>query len=393
MARNIECIYERSNSYQVKINYYDENGKRTPYTKSFPVRKYGTKAKALEEAKKHRDGIRVKLNNKQIVKEKHASLEEIYTKAFNLHQVALNTRRKDDSNFYNHFANVIDIKRDFRSFTFSDIQEQLNSMISDCSQDMIKRALYIWKTCYRYAIADDYVSKDQTLKVTLPKSEKIIKAKDQTTSYSEVVRAIELIEKRTQNQRDRFLYVSAIWLGLYLGMRPSEIFALETSAIDFENKQIKVYQRIGSTTTEKYAIVKVKTDSSVRTIDYPPELEDTLRELVDNAIDGYLFKKSNGKLLNGDEFSDRLNKATDGTFRAYPMRHQLTTDLLEQGFDLRTIMEIMGHSEGTMTLYYARSNQKKRKEAINNRVINGKEEDKKVIVKAEENKENEVKTA
>ena len=37
--------------------------------------------------------------------------------------------------------------------------------------------------------------------------------------------------------------------------------------------------------------------------------------------------------------------------------------------------------------------QKKRKEAINNRVINGKEEDKKVSVKAEENKENEVKTA
>ena len=51
--------------------------------------------------------------------------------------------------------------------------------------------------------------------------------------------------------------------------------------------------------------------------------------------------------------------------------YQLTTDLIDQNVDLRTIMEIMGHSESTMTLFYARSNQKKKKEAINNRIING----------------------
>ena len=92
---------------------------------------------------------------------------------------------------------------------------------------------------------------------------------------------------------------------------------------------------------------------------------------MDNSIDGYLFMKKNGKLLNGDEFSDRLNKASDGTFRAYKLRHQLTTDMIDQGIDLRTIMELMGHSESTMTLYYARSNKAKRREAIESRVING----------------------
>ncbi|MBR6232374.1 MAG: site-specific integrase, partial [Erysipelotrichaceae bacterium] len=214
----------------------------------------------------------------------------------------------------------------------------------------------------------------------------IIKKKDQTTTYSEVARAVELVSKKTKNPRNRMLYVNALWLDLFSGMRPSEIFALETNAIDFDEKQIRIYQRIGSTSTEKYAIVKVKTESSVRTVDFPPSLEGILRELVDNAIDGYLFKKDNGKLVNGDEFSDRLNKATSGTFRAYTMRHQLTTDLMEQGVDLRTIMEIMGHSESTMTLYYARSNQKKKKEAINNRIINRMNE-------AAEEKEEEIKTA
>lgn len=378
MARNNECIEERNDSYRVHIPYYDELGIRRFYSKSFSVKKYGSKQKALEMARKNRDEIRVKISNNMVVKEKRATLEEIYKKAFDLHQCSYNTRRKYDSNFYNHFANVIDISRDIRTIRFSDIQEQLNSMITTTSQDMIKRAFYIWKLCFKYAIADDYISKDETMKVSLPKSEMIIKKKEQTTSYSEVIRAIELIEKKTTDPRDRMLYVGAIWILLYLGIRPSEAFALEVSAIDFENKRIKIYQRIGSSTKEKYTIVRVKTDTSVREIDIPSELEETLRILVDNSIDGYLFKKKNGKLLNGDEFSDRLNKATDGTFRAYSMRHQLTTDMISQGVDLRTIMEIMGHSESTMTLYYARSNDKKKKEAINNRVINGlnKEEEK-----------------
>lgn len=306
-----------------------------------------------------------------IVKVKKASLEEIYKKAFDLHQCSYNTRRKYDSNFYNHFAPVIDISRDFKNIGFSDIQEQLNSMISSCSQNMIKRAYTIWKMCYRYAIADDYVSKDETYKVIVPKSEVIIKKRDQTTSYSEVINVIDQLEKKTKDPRDRMLYKNALLVLLYTGMRPSEAFALEVEAIDFKNRMISIYQRTGSTTKEKYSIVRVKTDTSVREIPYPSDLDDTLRELVENSIDGYLFMKKNGKLLNGDEFSDRLNKASDGTFRAYKLRHQLTTDMIDQGIDLRTIMELMGHSESTMTLYYARSNKAKRREAIENRVING----------------------
>lgn len=376
MARNSECIYDRGTSWQVKIPYFDKTGKRTFYTESFNFKRYGSKELALKYAKKDRDEARIRIANDMVIKEKRASLEEIYKKAFDLHQVSLSTRRKDDSNFYNHIANVMDISRDFKTIRFSDIQEQLNSMITTCSQDMIKRALYIWRTCYKFAIADDYVIKDETLKVVVPKSELVIKKKDQTTSYSEVIKAIDLVEKKTQDPRNRMLYINAIWLILYMGMRPSECFALEVNAVDVENRKIKIYQRIGSSTTERYTIVKVKTDSSIRSIDYPMELDFVIKELVDNAIDGYLFMRKDGKLLNGDIFSDRLNKATGGTFRAYPMRHQLTTDLITQGTDLRTIMELMGHSEATMTLYYARSNEQRKKDAINNRIINGIEKEK-----------------
>ena len=66
-----------------------------------------------------------------------------------------------------------------------------------------------------------------------------------------------------------------------------------------------------------------------------------------------------------------LNRVSDGSFRAYTLRHQFTTDMLQQNVDIRTIMELMGHTESTMTLYYARSNDQKKREAVENRVING----------------------
>ena len=379
MARNNECIEERKDSFRVKIGYYDELGIRRFYSKSFSIKKYGSKQRALEYAIKHRDEIRVKLSNKMIIKEKKASLIEIYNKAMELNEHSLNSKRKYDSIFNNHIAPVVDINQDLKTIKFSDIQKQLNSMTESCSQDYIKRAYSIWKMCYRYAISDDYITKDETYKVNIPKSTKLIIKKDWIVTIEDVESILEKMDNSIQNKRNRFLYKSALLVMLFTGMRPSEVFALEVNAIDLKNNLIKIYKRIGSTKTERHAIVKVKSEKSVRDIPIKQGYEKTielfelkviLQDLIDNAIDGYLFKKDNGNFLNGDELSNICSRLSKGKFRAYMLRHQFTTDLLNQGYDLRTIMELMGHSERTMTLYYARSNEQRKREAIENRVIN-----------------------
>ena len=61
MAKNNECIEERESSYRVKLIYRDDEGNKISYSQSFSFKKYGTKQKALEYAKKHRDEIKVKI--------------------------------------------------------------------------------------------------------------------------------------------------------------------------------------------------------------------------------------------------------------------------------------------------------------------------------------------
>lgn len=370
MAKNNECIEERKDSFRVHIPYYDQLGSRRFYSKSFSVKKYGSRAKALEMAKKHRDEIKVKIAGDQIVKTEKYTFKAVYLLSMDLYTITKETRRKLDLIFNKYAFSVIDPETDFSKIKYAAIQKQLNSMVSEASNDTIKRVFSIWKRLYKNAIALNVVYRDETINVTVPRSEKVIKKREQTTSYTEVLKVLAMIDEKTEDQRDKMLYKNALLIMLYTGMRPSEVFALEVSAIDQFNRTINIYQRTGSTSKEKYTIVKVKTDSSARLIQYPPELISVFSELIDNAKNGLLFIRSNGKLLNGDQFSDRINKISGGSFRAYSLRHQLTTDLITQGTDLRTIMELMGHSESTMTLYYARSNEEKKRAAIENRIIN-----------------------
>lgn len=241
MQRNNECIEERDNSYRVKIAYYDENGKRKFYSKSFSFKKYGTKQRALEFAKKHRDEIKVKISNNQIIKEKNCTLNDIYKGAMNLYRTSSETKRKYESIYKIWILKSIDKNTPFKDITFINIQDCLNEMIESASSDYIRRCFLLWERMYRFAINTDVVMKDETYKVDVPKSEKILKPKNMIVSYDDLMSYVEEFPKHIQNKRDGILSQSAMLIGYYTGMRPSEIFALSVDCIDFDKQTLYIY--------------------------------------------------------------------------------------------------------------------------------------------------------
>ena len=372
MAKNIECIEERKDSYRVHIPYYDESGARKFYSKSFSIRKYGDKKKALEMAKKHRDEIRVKIANDSIVKEKNYSLDDVYKKYYETKQESCETKRKYDWIYRDYIITNVDKNKKFKDIRFNEIQKTLNSMIQDVANDSISRCFTLWKRLYKFAISSDIVMKDETYKVDVPKSEKVIVKKDMTTTYEDIQENIDKIALTTKNKRNAYLYTKATLIMAYTGMRPAEVFALEKSSIDFENNLIHIRQKVGSTSTERFTITKPKTEGSYRDIDIPSELILPLHDLIDNSEHELLFMKDNGKIMNGNEFSSKNHSVSKGKFRAYTMRHQFITDGLQSGTDMRTIQEYVGHQNPSMTLSYARSNQDLQHKALQNRRFNRK---------------------
>ena len=372
MAKNNECIEERKTSegysYKVHIPYYDELGIRRFYSKAFSEKTYGTKSRALEEAKKHRDEIRVKLSKKMVVKQKKITLGALFKMAMDLYQCTLGTKKKVECTYNKYIKEFIGENRDFTTIRFNDIQMCLNNMVPIAKDDTIHRCFGIWKRLYRVAIASDFIYKDETINVAVPKSDLLENKKSMTTNYEQLFDVIEQIKLRMLNKRDSKLCIGALMIQYYTGMRPSEVLALETKNIDLKRKMIYVCQSVGTTSTEQNTIKKTKNENSVRYVPISDEIVETLKELSDDSIDGILFMRDNGKLMNGTFLSDVTRRFSNGTFRPYMLRHQFSTDLLVNGTDLRTIQELMGHKESTMTLSYARSNDSLKISAINQRI-------------------------
>ena len=374
MARNNECIYDRGSSLQAKIPYnaIDEKTgetKRTFVSKSFKIKNYGTKQKTLEVAKKYRDEMKVKIANKMIIKEKDQTLDDVYNIYKESMQLSLETMRKYDSLYRVHILSCIDKNKKFKDITFKDIQKSLNKMTTELDQNGIGKAFTLWKRLYKYAIFSDIVMKDETMKITVPKSEKVIVKKDMTTTIEDIEDIIEKIPYYVKNERKAYLYIKAVMIIAYTGIRPAECFALEKSSIDFKNRKIIIKSKIGSSSKERWTITKPKTEESYRDVIMPEILVLPLTDLINNAETDYLFIKDDGKYINGSEFSDSMNRISKGKFRAYTMRHQFITDLITSGTDLSTVQYLAGHKNPNMTLAYARSSEEKQFQAVQNRVF------------------------
>lgn len=369
MAKSNECIEERKDSYRVHIPYYDELGIRRFYSKSFSIKKYGTKQKALEFAKKNRDETKVRLANKQIVKVKHYTLDEVFNDSMSINNCTLATKKRLSCLYNKFIKSYINPNRDFSTIKFDDIQKCLNAMVKESKDDTIQRVMGIWRSLYKYAIAKDIVVKDETYNITVPKSDIITIKKQMTTSFDKLTEVIEGINKSIENKRDSFLSQGALLVMYYTGMRPSEVFALESKNIDFEYMSIYVCQSVGTTSSELNTIRKTKNENSIRYVPIVEELIPILNELIKESKNGFLFIRDNNELMNGTFLSDITRRISKGTFRPYQLRHQFSTDLITNGIDIRTIQELMGHRDSSMTIEYARSNEMLKKKALESRIL------------------------
>jgi integrase len=152
------------------------------------------------------------------------------------------------------------------------------------------------------------------------------------------------------------------------GMRRCELFALRWCDVDFEKSVIHVRQRI-----YKGLVDTPKTPRSIRDLPIPTWLAEKLlqhRERRGGCPASYVFAGSSGKPLNPVSMCQRvlqpalselgLPKASWHCFR-----RTLATWLSENGTQIKTTQELLGHSSVNTTLeYYVQSLTQSRREAI-----------------------------
>jgi integrase len=200
------------------------------------------------------------------------------------------------------------------------------------------------------------------------KKQELIGNEKHTYTENEYKKIINEILKDIDNTK------LGILLGLYTGARIGELCALQFKDIDFNRKEViinKTLQRLYDPTNDiepsKIIISTPKTNSSNRTVPLTEEIIKILQTL-NNGEENYILT-GKSKYTEPRSFRRKYNnfmKSIDIIpLKFHSLRHTFASMNIENGTDIKTISEILGHSDIDVTLkIYTHTSEKSKQKAI-----------------------------
>ncbi len=179
------------------------------------------------------------------------------------------------------------------------------------------------------------------------------------------------IEKYIINSGKERLF--GILLSLYTGLRIGEILALEWNDIDLDKFELNVNKTCYYSRNDNGKQVRIvdspKTVSSIRTIPIPDCLVPLFKD-IKRKIRSTLVVSNGDKSIAFRSYQrtfELMLKRLDIPHRGFhALRHTFATRALECGMDVKTLAEILGHKNPTVTLNrYAHSLTDHKREMMN----------------------------
>ncbi len=210
----------------------------------------------------------------------------------------------------------------------------------------ISRALSALKSCFRYACRMGFLPGNPAQPVKSPKVEKTL---PRHLRPGEIERLIEApSEEETEFEaRDRaiaeLLYSS--------GLRVSELVGLDWPDLDFSSRMLRVLGKGG-----KERVVPFGRPAAAALEEWRrhwPEVRSRAAAEPDRPI----FLNKHGRRLSDRMVRFIIDRRTEAAgvpdgVHPHTLRHTFATHLLEEGADLRTIQELLGHSSLSTTQRY-----------------------------------------
>ena len=208
--------------------------------------------------------------------------------------------------------------------------------------------MQVLKTALRRAVLMDVVEREYTASVVLPRRRE---------------QQMECLTKEEQGKIELYImrrdtaHLFGITLALYTGMRIGELLALQWSDVNFEKSAVTVSKSCHDSWRDGEYIKVIdtpKTECGLRVIPLPKPLLARLRRFRKNAKGDFVVE---GRSVWGAEVRsyqrtfELMLKHLELPHRGFhALRHTFATRALECGIDVRTLSELMGHSDPTVTL-------------------------------------------
>jgi integrase/recombinase XerC len=233
----------------------------------------------------------------------------------------------------------------------------LNS--KDYSKSTIARKLATLRSFYKFLVKRGRLSSNPVTPVRTPKQDKKL---PRFLEYEEVKRLLETPPvDNWLGARDR-----AILETLYsTGIRVSELVGLNMDDIDFLGEVAHIR---GKGKKERIAPIS---SSALQTIQHYMEYRNKRAQSNANFDSKVLFVNKHGRRLSTRSVRRKMDKylkmaGLDPAISPHTLRHSFATHMLNNGADLRSVQELLGHQSLSTTQIYTHLGTSKLKEVYEN---------------------------
>lgn len=286
-------------------------------------------------------------------------------------EIKPSTKIKYETVYRNHIKNseISDIK--IKELTSKDIQIYYNNLIKKGkSTTLVKTIHKLIAPCIKYAYNNDFIIKDFTGSLIIPKETEKDKLNKESSVIPFTLEEQKEFIKAIKGNKFEALFITA----LNSGLREGELLALTWNDINLKEKYINVNKNLGVVTevskdgrgASKLEVQTPKTKKGKRQVSIPNFLVSTLKEYKKEQVKNRLKlanKYTNNNLVFCDEYGNYLNRdkvtyqykkllkeSKIKTRKFHDLRHTYATRLFELGEQARTVQELLGHSDVSVTL-------------------------------------------
>jgi integrase/recombinase XerC len=247
--------------------------------------------------------------------------------------------------FLEHTYQLKNISEITHTLVRSWIVELIDQKISPRS---VNRKITTLKSFYKYLLRQGVVFENPMMKIMSPKTSKRLPVFVEKDNMNLLIDHVEFSE-----DFDGFRNKLIIELFYATGIRLSELINLKQANVDLHQCQIKV---MGKRNKE-------------RIIPFSNELRNTIQKYINSKIampNSFLFEMKNGKKMY-EKFVYRLVNnylsivTTIDKKSPHVLRHTFATHMLNNGADLNTIKELLGHANLAATQVYTHNTVEKLK--------------------------------
>jgi len=255
---------------------------------------------------------------------------------------------RDLEKYKNYFSN----KKVLKNITNKDIKEYIKYLNNKENPRSIARNISCLKSFYKFLLIENYINKNPLENITSPKLKKSL-PKVLTEEEVDKLLNIKLI--------DNYSYRNKAMLELMYssGLRVTELITLKITDIDFDMALVRIFGK-GS----KERVIPLGEYAIAALEEY---VKYHRGNMLKNKTTNYLFLSSRGDKMTRQAFFKILKKLAQEQgvkteFSPHTLRHSFATHLLKHGADLRSIQELLGHSDVSSTQIYTHITNEKLKE-------------------------------